>query len=73
MLRSTNVIQMATAIQKAIVVRITAATVFKPPLTSSDLTPDRVVRVFVCANSYDPTPPFPGSAYAGTYVLSRVE
>lgn len=73
-LRSADVVQMATEIQKAIAVRITTATVFVPPWTRSDLAPNRIVRVFVCANSYDPTPPFPGfAAPAGTYVLSRVE
>lgn len=73
-LRSTDVIQMIIPATAAIAVRITAATVFVPPWTRSDLAPDRIVRVFVCANSYDPTPPFPGSAVpAGTYVLSRVE
>lgn len=66
-----SVATVATSIQKPINVRITDQTTFSDGLKASDLTRDAVIRLTVCANSYDPTPAYRGGN-EGSYLASRV-
>lgn len=66
-----SVATVATSIQKPINVRITDQTIFSDGLRASDLTRGVVIRLTVCANSYDPVPAYRGGN-EGSYLASRV-